>query len=188
MNLKRTFAVVLTLALIAALLIGCAKTEKPAETQASTEASKPAATEAAPVETEPAETDGVFIVLNGVNVTTGVAYASIADRLGDETRPPETIEACDPASDWRQTMHYYGDNIVTEDKDGIIDTIQIYNDEAALMGQFRIGAAAEDVRALFGTPETEGLLGMYYSERDPMVNVFLENGIVTGFNLMMRSD
>ena len=206
--MKKTLSVLLALVLLAALAAGCANqpqptgTQSPVNTQApapdtkeapapiTTEAPSPITTEAPAPETTkaPAEApEGIYIDMNGVQIVVGVPFADLEEALGPQTAPAETIYACDPDSDWQQTMHYYEGVIVCEDKDGVINNVQVSEGDAALMGKLRIGATPEEVKAVFGTPETEETWGMYYESTTPWVNFYLddETGLVTGFSLMV---
>lgn len=100
--------------------------------------------------------------------------------------PAETIESCDEGSDWKQTMHYYEGVTITENKDCVIDCVQVGDGDAALMGKIRIGASRDDVIAFFGTPDTDESWGIMYENTSPMVNFYLddETGLISGFALM----
>ena len=166
MSFKKILCVLLAVLLLAALFAGCKKTEEKTD----------------PTE---AEEEGVFVTVNGFNLKVGVAYADVKDKLGKETAPAETIDSCDPDSDWKQTMHFYDGVIVTEDKDGNIDGIQVQEGDSALMGKIRIGATKEEVKAVLGEPDTDAEWGIYY-ESDPMINFYLdeETGLISGFAVM----
>ena len=179
--MKKTLSILLTLLLIAALFVGCGSQSKPAESQTPATAQPPATTEAPSTEPE-----GIFITVNGVNVTVGIPFASLEEALGPQTAPSETIDSCDLNSDWKQTMHYYDGAIVTEDKDGNIDGVQISGGDSALMGKIRVGATKDDVIAVLGTPDTDESWGIYYENTKPMVNCYLDEstGLIDGFALM----
>lgn len=174
--MKKTVAILLTLLMLAALLAACAKTEQPAGTQAPE--TKAPETEAVP--------EGVYVAFNGVNLVPGGPFAELKDKLGAETKPAETIDSCDENSDWQQTSHYYGDVRITENKDGMVEGIEVSgSSDAALNGVIRIGTTADEVKAVLGEPGTDQPWGLYYEDL-PMVNVFLdeETGKVTGFMVM----
>lgn len=179
MSIKKILCVLLAVLLLAALFAGCKKTEENKKTEEK-KTTDPTATET--------EEEGVFVTMNGFNLKVGVPYADVKDKLGKEIAPAETIDSCDPNSDWKQTMHFYEGVIVTEDKDGNIDGIQVQEGDAALMGKIRIGATKEDVKAVLGEPDTDAEWGIYY-ESDPMINFYLdeETGLISGFAVMPGS-
>lgn len=194
--MKKVLSILLAVLLLATLFAGCkAKSKNP---DATTEANEPAENESGetntvesePVETTPAEEDGIFVTYNGQNIKVGVPFTEMQDMLGEETQPAETIDSCDEGSDWKQTMHFYSGMIVTENKDGIIDGIQVQEGEAALMGKIKIGASKDDVKAVLGEPDTDESWGIYYEKTNPMVNFYLddETGLISGFALMAGAE
>lgn len=170
--MKKVLSILLAVLLLAALFVGC--TAKPKSTDASAEMN------------ETTEEEGIFITFNGQNIKVGVPFADMEEKLGQEVQPAETINSCDEGSDWKQTMHFYDGMIVTEDKDGIIDGVQVQDGDAALMGVIKIGATKDDVKAVLGEPDTDESWGLYYENTDPMVNLYLdeETGLISGFALM----
>lgn len=193
--MKKTISLLLALLLIAALFVGCSSQKKPDEskTPETTKAQTPSTTEApatteAPTTTEARNTDpeGIFVTVNGANVTVGVPFADLEEALGSPTAPAEVIESCDEGSDWKQTMHYYEGVIITENKDGVIDGVQVGDGDAALMGKIRIGATRDEVIDLLGTPDTDESWGIMYENTSPGVNFYLddETGLISGFALM----
>ncbi len=108
------------------------------------------------------------------------------NQLGTETQPAEVITSCDENSDWQQTMHFYGSVIVTEDKDGIIDSVTVNGGESTLMGKIAIGATKDEVKSVLGDPGTDDSWGLYYDSTNPWVNVYTdeETGLVSGFALL----
>ena len=167
--MKKALAFLLTVLLVAALFVGCGNTEKPAET---TEA--PAATEPVP--------EGNYVTINGQNVTIGIPFAEVSDKLGEEIRPSETIDSCDPNSDWKQTMHFYTGVTVTEDKDGLIDSIQISEAGILFNGQLQVGMTSEEVIAVLGEPVTPQPWGLYYEDSNPYTYFSMDEdtGIIVG--------
>lgn len=174
--MKRTIAIVCTLLLLAALTVGCAKSE-PAATQ-------PAATQ--PAETQPKEPEGVYVLVNGQYVVPDVPFADYKDKLGAESKPAETIGSCDEDSDWSQTSHFYGSVKLVEDKDGILTGIEVDGGDAAVNGKIKVGATAEEIKAVLGTPDTDETWGIYYDASKPMITFWLdeETGKCTGFAVM----
>ena len=130
--------------------------------------------------------DGIYITVSGQNLTLGIPYAGVKDQLGEETQPAEVLTSCDDNSDWQQTMHFYDGIIVTEDKDGNIDGVQVSGGDSALMGKIKIGATRDEVKAALGEPDTDQTWGIYYTTTNPWVNIYVdeETGLVTGFALM----
>ena len=195
--MKKVLSMLLVLLMLAVLFVGCGSEDKPAETKSScaTESQTQDATESqgasdsqTPDTTEaPApEAEGIFITVNGVDVTVGVPFADLEEALGAPIAPADTMDSCDEGSDWKQTMHYYAGVIITENKDGVIDGVQVSDGDAALMGKLRIGATKDEVVALLGTPDTDESWGIYYMSTSPMINFYLDEttGLISGFALM----
>lgn len=155
MNFKKLTALMLALVLVAALFVGCAGQEKPAESTVpqttGAEKTEPAKTEAAKTEpakteapaTEPAKTeapetepagteaqladfDEVFATINDVKVVLGAPYADVKEALGEETRPADVEGSCDPGSDWCRTYHHYEGIDVVEDQNGNVASIEMH--------------------------------------------------------------
>ncbi len=170
--MKKVLSILLAVLLLATLFVGCkGDSKKPDD-----------ATE----KNETVEEEGVFITYNGQNIKTGVPFTEMKDKLGKETQPAETIDSCDEGSDWKQTMHFYEGVIVTENKDGIIDGVQVQEGDSALMGKIKIGASKDDAKALLGEPDTDQSWGLYYTNSNPQITVYLdeETGVISGFALM----
>lgn len=169
--MKKILSILLALTLFAALLAGCSGQQKPSQPQ-----EEPAA----------AEPEGIYVAMNGVNISLGIPFADLQDKLGEEVKPSETINSCDENSDWKQTMHFYDGVTVTEDKDGLIDGVEVSGDAAALMGKIRISSTKDEVIEVMGEPDTDAEWGMYYTTTNPWVNIYLdeETGAITGFALM----
>lgn len=170
--MKKTLSILLALLLIAALLAGCGQKTPSAPAE-----------DAYSAETADA---GIYVTVNGQNLTVGVPYAGVQEKLGEETQPAETITSCDENSDWKQTMHFYEGLTVTEDKDGNIDGVQVSGGEYALMGKIKIGATKDEVKEVLGEPDTDAAWGLYYTSGAPWVNIYVdeETGLVSGFALM----
>ncbi len=160
--MKKAVFLMLAALLLAALLLGCADAKQPAETAASTPAPQDSAA-------EPAEREGIFVTVNGVEVYTGVPYAEYREKLGKEIKPAEEVLACDPGSDWKQTMHFYQGVTVSEDKDGLVNSIQVEAGDAAILGKLGIGATREEVKALLGQPDEEDEWSLFYSSTQPQI-------------------
>ena len=169
--MKKILSILLVVTLSAALLAGCSGQKKPSQPE-----EQPAA----------AEPEGVYVAMNGVNISLGIPFADLQDKLGEESKPSETINSCDENSDWKQTMHFYDGVTVTEDKDGLIDGVEVSGDTASLMGKIKIGATADEVKEALGEPDTDAEWGIYYNSSNPWVNIYLdeETGTVSGFALM----
>ena len=170
--MKKVLSILLAVLLLATLFVGCNNGRK--NTDASEE------------KEQSSEEEGIFVTYNGQNIKVGVPFTDMKDKLGKETQPAETIDSCDEGSDWKQTMHFYDGMIVTENKDGIIDGLQVQEGDAALMGKIKIGASKEDVKAVMGEPDTDESWGIYYENTNPTVNFYLddETGLISGFALM----
>ena len=187
--MKKVISVLLAVLLITVLFAACKSNNESAESKDSVSTTAAPAVSVTEAPSEPEAEEGIYATINGVNVTVGVPFADMEAALGEQTQPAETIDSCDPDSDWKQTMHYYEGVIITENKDGIIDGIQVQEGDSALMGKIKIGAARDDVKALLGEPETDETWGMFY-ETKPGVNLYLdeETGLVSGFAIMYSGD
>ena len=180
MKLKKWIALFLILVLAASLLVGCAKDNKDTKDPEET--------------TAPAEevVEGVYVTINGQNVQLGMAYADVADKLGEETQPAEVIDSCDPESDWKQTMHYYPGVTITEDKDGNLDSFSlgepVNGSEVLFMGKIKVGATADDVVAVMGEADQADEYSLFYTSQGPWIGVYLEDGKVTGIMIMGGMD
>lgn len=187
--MKKTLSILLAVLLIAALLVGCSndKAKSDAKSDASDKTDSSNKSDESKTDPSGEETEeGIFVLINGQNIKVGVPFADMEDKLGKEAQPAETSDSCDEGSDWKQTMHFYDGMIVTENKDGIIDGLQVSDGDAALMGKIRIGATKDDVKALLGNPDTDESWGIFYENTNPKINLYLdeETGLITGFALM----
>lgn len=165
MKLQKIISLFLALLLIAAVFAGCKKKE----------ASGASDGDAAP--------EGIYITVDGTNLSVGIPFADVKDKLGAEVQPAEELTSCDENSDWRQTQHFFEKVTVAEDKDGIIDQVLVLEGDALLMGKVGIGATKADVIAVLGEPPADGntAWGLYYDHASVMLDE--ETGIVTGFIL-----
>ena len=167
--MKKTVAILLAALLIAALLLGCSDAKQPAESPASTPAQNGAP--------EPAGQDSIFVTVNGTELRIGVPYAELKDKLGSEIKPAEEVLACDPSSDWKQTMHFYQGVTVSEDKDGLVNSIQIEGGDAAILGKIGVGSTREEAKAVLGQPDEEDGWSLFYSSLQPQIMLtFAEEG------------
>ena len=202
MKFTKILSLLLAVLMIAALFVGCAGETKPTETQtekqteAQTEKQTEAQTEAqTEVETDPqSETDtqaepveiDVWLEVNGQQLRVGVPFAELEPMLPEETAPVQEVDSCDPDSDWHQTTHTYDGFTVTVNKDGVAVGISVVDGDYALNGTVKIGSTPDDVKATFGTPDTDEEWGIYYYGTMPMLNFYLdeETGLISGFGVM----
>ena len=204
MKFTKILSLLLAVLMIAALFVGCAGETKPTEaqtekqtekqTEAQTEKQTEAQTEAqTEVETEvetdpqaaPVEID-VWLEVNGQQLRVGVPFAELEPMLPEETAPVQEVDSCDSDSDWHQTTHTYDGFTVTVNKDGVAVSISVVDGDYALNGTVKIGSTPDDVKAAFGTPDTDGAWGIYYYGTMPMLNFYLdeETGLISGFGVM----
>ena len=158
--MKAVGRILLGALLIVALLGGCAK--KPS----GNDSKKPS----------------LYFTYNDATFTLGETFESVKDKLGAETKPAETTQACDPNSDFAITMHFYDGITVSEENKGIIYTVEISqwevgdNQDAALNGSVRLGGTPEDVTAALGEPEsTDEYGGMYYTIGEFSVSIYTDD-------------
>ena len=217
MKMNRIIALVLTALLLAAVFAGCAKEKTPKTTQApesnapGTQATDTQATETQAPDTQAPDTqapdtqatetqapenqDFFWFTLNGVEIHLGVPYAELKEKLGDEAKPSETIEACDPNSDWVQIQHYYPGITVSEDKDGNVFGIELSEwavgpGDATLNGVLKVGVSTrEDVVKALGEPEPNEY-GIFYDWNDYRLAIYLneETGILDSAMVMYSGD
>lgn len=190
MKFTKILSLLLAVLMIAALFVGCTPETKPtdAQTEKQTEKQTEAQTEAqtdAPATTE-APAAEVYVEVNGEKIVLGVPFEELKDKLPAETQPAETIDSCDPDSDWKQTIHYYNGFVVKENKDGVATAIEVSEGEYAVNGKIKIGSTRDEVKALLGEPDDDTEWGLYYTSTMPLMTFFLdeETGLVTGFGVM----
>ena len=210
MKFTKILSLLLAVLMIAALFAGCAGETKPTEaqtekqteaqtekqTEVQTEAQTEAQTETqTEVETdpqgetetqaEPVEID-VWLEVNGQQIRVGVPFAELEPMLPEETAPVQEIDSCDENSDWHQSTHTYDGFTITVNKDGVAVGINVVDGDYALNGTVKIGSKPDDVKAAFGTPDTDEAWGIYYYGTMPMLNFYLdeETGMVSGFGIM----
>ena len=160
MKFTKILSLLLAVLMIAALFAGCAGETKPTEAQ--TEKQTEAQTE---VDTDP---------------------QSETDTQAEPAAPVQEVDSCDPDSDWHQTTHTYDGFTVTVNKDGVAVGISVVDGDYALNGTVKIGSTPDDVKAAFGTPDTDEEWGIYYYGTMPMLNFYLdeETGLISGFGVM----
>ena len=207
MNFKKLTALMLALVLVAALFVGCAGQEKPAESTvpqttgaektepAKTEvpATEPAKTEApetepAGTEAQPADFGEVFVTINDVKVVLGAPYADVKEALGEETRPADVEGSCDPGSDWCRTYHHYEGIDVVEDQNGNVASLEMHEpaDSVAFMGKIKLGGPIDEVYEVLGQPEPNEY-GIFYTTEAVYIAIYPsedESNTVSGIMAM----
>lgn len=189
MKTNRIIAILLVLLMAAALFVGCQET-KPGDTQApdtqapdtkapDTQAPNTQAPDTQPSETQPAQNDDLFwFTLNGVEIHMGVPYAELAEKLGSEAKPSETIESCDPGSDWITIQHFYPGITVNEDKNGNVFGIEMSEwavgpGDVTINGVLKPGEATEeDIYEVLGKPEPNEY-GIFYDWNGYNLGIYL---------------
>ena len=142
--MKKVLLFFLSAAILMTMLGGCAKQEEKNEEQAAQQ--------------EQTQQDPEFYVLyNNVKLTIGVPFADVVDQLGEQTAPQQEIRPCDGGDAYLDVMHFYGNLVVTENKEGIIKTIELNNydqpDSGALVnGVVSLGMKTEEVVEKLGKP------------------------------------
>ena len=198
MKMNRIIALMLAALLLAAVFAGCAREKTPETTKApETQAPETRAPETKAPETQAPETEAAdqqdffWFTLNGTEIHMGVPYAELKEKLGDEAKPSETIEACDPSSDWVQIVHFYPGITVNEDKNGNVFGIELgeYNvgpGDAVINGTLKVGVSTrDDVVSVLGEPEPNEY-GMFYNWNGYMLAVYLdeETGLLSSAMVM----
>ena len=190
MKTNRIIAILLVLLMAAALFVGCQET-KPGDTQApdtqapntkapDTQAPDTQAPDTQAPDTQPAQSDELFwFTLNGVEIHMGVPYAELAEKLGGEAKPSETIESCDPGSDWITIQHFYPGITVNEDKNGNVFGIEMSEwavgpGDVTINGVLKPGESTEeDIYEVLGKPEEPNEYGIFYDWNGYNLGVYL---------------
>lgn len=197
MKTNRIIAILLALLMAAALFVGCQETEpndtKAPDTQApdtkvpdtqapDTKAPDTQAPDTQTPDTQPSQNDELFwFTLNGEEIHLGVPYAELAEKLGDEAKPSETIESCDPGSDWITIQHYYPGITVNEDKNGNVFGIEMSEwavgpGDVTVNGVLKLGEATEeDVYEVLGKPEEPNEYGIFYDWNGYHLGIYLND-------------
>ena len=173
-KLKTLTALFLALTLCLALFAGCAKT--PSENP-----------------TAPADDTALssfYFKAGDVEIRMGMPFAELATQLGEEAKPAETVNACDPASDWKQISHFYPGITINEDKDGLVfgaemTQREVPGGEVTFGDTVMVNSAPEDVRALLGEPESEDMGSLFYTiDGYTVAFYFDEENYLTGAAVM----
>ena len=201
---KKLIALLLALALVFAF-VGCggndqASDDQTADDQQSEEpAEEPA--ETPDDQTADASTTGipdyVYVEVNGTKIIPGGNYADIEGKIGEETKPSERIEPCDPEAESADQEYYFdGFEITTVADTGLIRMIDVDQSlgdgrDALLAGKLPLGCTVDEVKAIFGEPganeldsEDESFLRYYYGEDDGMIMFYKDeegNNTITGY-------
>ena len=158
-----------------------------AATQANTQAATEEATEAAsPSRDDSSTVDEFFITFQGVDISTGMTFADIKDKLGNEVKPSETIEPCD-GGDFIQIMHFYDGLTVTTLRDEIVHSLELQEagaNDALIQGKLKIGDQVEEVKRILGKPENEDEYAVSYTIGTANVMIYLTDGKISGFMVM----
>ena len=166
MKFNRILPILLAALLTVALFAGCAKTETADTTQSRAAGAPP--TQAAGEPQASQSDDHFWFTHNGVEIHMGVPFAELAEKLGSESKPSETIESCDPGSDWVQIQHYYPGITVHEDKDGNVFGVEMSEWNVPSAGDLTMNgvlklheSTRDDVVAALGEPEPNEY-GIFY--------------------------
>lgn len=212
MKFNRILAIALAALLVAALFVGCAQTQptdtKAPDTQApgtqapdtqapgtqapDTQAPDTQAPDTQAPDTQaPAEDAGFWFTLNGVEIRMGVPFAELGEKLGGEAKPSETIESCDPGSDWVQIQHYYPGITIHEDKNGNVFGAEMSDwnvpgEDVTLNGALKLHESTrDDVVAVFGEPEPNEY-GIFYYFPGYTLSIYLneDSGVLDSVMVM----
>ena len=141
--------------------------------------------------------DYVYVEVNGTKIIPGGNYADIEGKIGDETKPSERIEPCDPDAESADQEYYFdGYSLTTVADTGLIRMIDVDQSlgegkDALLAGKLPLGCTVDEVKAIFGEPganeldnEDESFLQYYYGEDDGMIMFYKDeegNNTITGY-------
>lgn len=136
----------------------------------------------------------VFLLMNGNEVRIGDNMADFEGKLGDEIKPSETIQPCDPNFETATVEYYFNGVQITTNEEGVIATISLDErngeTDAAFAGKVKLHDSMDGIKEVLGEPEEgnedELFVNYYYgSEDDPGVLLFYKdeegNNTMTGF-------
>ena len=102
----------------------------------------------------------VYASVGGVNIMPGGNYADVEGKIGDETKPSERIEPCDPEVETADIEYYFEGVQLTTKEGGLIRMISLDfeagGDNVLFGGKIGAGSTVDDVKALMGEPEEDG--------------------------------
>ena len=140
--------------------------------------------------------DTVYVTVNGIDIYPGSNYNDIAGKIGDEVKPSERIEPCDPEFESADNEYYFDGLEITANDDGLIRMINVYEGEGTgaevlFSGKLALGSAVDEFKAILGEPEAdaedESFLPYYYDNgnmlcyKDEADNTKV-NSYIIGFN------
>ena len=149
---------------------------------------------------ETAYPEGTFILMNGTEVRIGTNMADLEGKIGEELKPSETIQPCDPNLD-KPTVEYYFQGVnITTNEEGIIANIMLDErdgeTDSSFGGTVKLGDSIDGVKAILGEPEEgnedEMFITYYFGpeEDQDMVMVYKDedgNNTMTGIILSKGS-
>ncbi len=100
-----------------------------------------------------------FLTMNGTEVHIGDNFANVDGKIGEETKPSETIQPCNPNLEKPTVEHYYEGVHITTTEDGIIATVSMdVRDgecDSAFGGKVKLHDPISGVKEILGEPEAD---------------------------------
>ncbi|MBQ1400851.1 MAG: hypothetical protein IIY99_00730 [Firmicutes bacterium] len=114
----------------------------------------------------------VFITMNGTEVRVGDNFANVEGKIGEEVRPSETLEPCDPNFETATVEHYYDGVHITTNEEGIIATISLDirdgETDSAFAGKVKLGDPTDSIKEVLGDPadEDDMFISYYFGDEE----------------------
>lgn len=167
MNTKKVLLLALML-MVVFCFSACGGSSEPAGDQGS---------DAPTVET--AFPEEAFILMNGTEVRIGDNFANVEGKIGEEVKPSEKVEPCDPEVETATIEHYYDGVRITTTEDGIICTLSLDvrdgETDSSFGGKVKLGDPISGIKELLGDPkdgdEDEMFMSYYYGPEDDPQNI-----------------
>ena len=181
---KKFLCTVVCSVALAAALCGCGdkKDDTTAATTAASVTEASADTEAADTEAQSAATGlaaASKVVLNGVTFGVGEKASDVVAKLGDQIKPSEKSQPCIPGAG-EITHYYYAGLCIDASQYDVISSIHFTNDfgegyDAKTVNGAGLGSTVDEIKAAFGTPETEDEYGLSFKDGDLNVSVIIKD-------------
>ena len=97
------------------------------------------------------------VVYNGEEFAVGDNINDIKEKLGEESKPSETVKACNPYAKGENTFYYYDGLAIETNYQGIICSVSLENDKPSLKSGAKIGQRADEVTSVM----TNGVVDEY---------------------------
>ena len=85
------------------------------------------------------------VIYNGEEFAIGDKIDDIREKLGQESKPSETVKACNPYAKGENTFYYYDGLAIETNYQGVICSVCLDNSIASLKFGARVGQTADEV-------------------------------------------